>query len=142
MAYVTTSSPVFYSGGSSGASSVVGYEAKRTRVVRYSFTTSAEGATRLDVWISKVYRGDSDCKATTASALITTNGSSVPSIGTASTATLTWGSSNNVMSGVISYTFLPSTTYTCGYTRQARHMVGGLGRLQLSRLQRAARRRL
>lgn len=111
MAYVTTSSPVFYSGGSSGASSVVGYEAKRTRVARYSFTTSAEGATRLDVWISKVYRGDSDCKATTASALITTNGSSVPSIGTASTATLTWGSSNNVMSGVISYTFLPSTTY-------------------------------
>lgn len=109
MANITTSSPTFYSNGNSGASTVAGYEGGRTRVVRYSFTAPPEGATQIGFWTNGVYRGDSDCMATSLSARITTSASDCPSIGTASQGTLNY--SSNVVSGYVSCTLMPSTTY-------------------------------
>ena len=60
MATITTSAPVWYNGGSSGASSILGYESGRNRVVRYQFTTPDTGISSLsftiDGWMH--YSGD------------------------------------------------------------------------------------
>ncbi len=47
MAQITLQNKTLYAAGSSGASNVVGYESKRTRVVRYTLLTDAAGASRV-----------------------------------------------------------------------------------------------
>lgn len=41
--------PTYYAGGTSGASFVIGWESKRNRVVRFSFTTGSSGATSITI---------------------------------------------------------------------------------------------
>lgn len=58
MATVTLSNPpVYYSGGSSGASAAVGYANSKNRVARYTFTSPASGASHVDVVFLDPYLG-------------------------------------------------------------------------------------
>ena len=54
---------VYYAGGSSGASNVVGWESSRTRVVRYKFTAPPEGASRFAFSIGTHYLGGGSASA-------------------------------------------------------------------------------
>lgn len=109
MANIVTSPPAFYSNGNSGASAIVGYEGGRTRVVRYSFTIPAEGATQIGFWSNGITRGDSDCRATSLSAKITLDANNTPPVGDSAHGTLNY--SGGIVSGYIYYTFKPATTY-------------------------------
>lgn len=44
--------PTYYAGGASGASSVIGWESQRNRVVRFSFITGSSGATSITISIT------------------------------------------------------------------------------------------
>lgn len=58
MAQITTSAPIFYSNGVSGASQIVGYESNRIRVARYSFTVPAGvTASKISVNFGQIYTG-------------------------------------------------------------------------------------
>lgn len=58
MATVTTGAALYYKAGTSGVSSVVGYESKSNRVARYKFTAPSTGATSVSVQIKNVLLGD------------------------------------------------------------------------------------
>lgn len=111
MATVKTSSPVFYSNGSSGASTIVGYEGGRIRVARYSFTSPAEGATSISISVGYAKKGDSDCYASSPYVYISTSSGYPSGIPTGITNNGVTAISNNVATASVKYTFLPSKTY-------------------------------
>lgn len=59
MATLTFLNQVFYKGGKSGVSAVVGYESNSTRVVRYSFQAPPKGANKISVLFNECYSGHS-----------------------------------------------------------------------------------
>lgn len=115
MATITTSAPVWYNGGSIGASSILGYESGRNRVVRYQFTTPDTGISSLsftiDGWMHysgdtansiKFYIGSSSTDHANA-------GASSPSTGTA---TFSPGDGlNGTISGSANIVLQPNTVY-------------------------------
>ena len=48
----TLGAPLYYKNGSSGYSSVIGYERKSNRVVRFSFKTGSTGATSISISVT------------------------------------------------------------------------------------------
>lgn len=48
----TLGAPLYYKNGSSGYSSVIGYESKSNRVVRFSFKTGSTGATSISISVT------------------------------------------------------------------------------------------
>lgn len=109
MANITTSSPVFYSNGTSGASSVVGYEGRRVRVVRYSFTTPLEGATKISISIG--YASKQDGSASSPYVHISTSSAYPSGIPSSVTKHGEISINGSTATANIEYAFLPNTTY-------------------------------
>lgn len=114
MAVITSSTPKFYQCNSSTTntpvSAVVGYEkpsAAYDRIVRYSFTAPAEGATSISVNFGSVSFGAGTSQ--TLHIKITTDANSIPLQGTANDGTISAIGSSTV--GSATYTFSPNTQY-------------------------------
>jgi hypothetical protein len=58
MAVINLSSPLFYAGGVSGVSPVVGYESLRNRVARYTFQAPSQGASGINFTFSGNSKGN------------------------------------------------------------------------------------
>lgn len=66
-----------YAGGTSGVSAVIGYESRRSRVVRFEFTTESNGADKISISTSTGVIGHADgAEITSIPFYITTNGTS------------------------------------------------------------------
>lgn len=114
MSVITSSTPTFYRCNESvaynGVSAVVGYEKPDTwydRIVRYSFTAPAEGATSISISFGNVSFASGTSQILYVK--ITEDATSYPLCGTQNNGTVSFVGSSAV--GTATYTFSPNTVY-------------------------------
>lgn len=116
MATITTSEPEFYQDGTSGASAAIGYADNVNRVARYSFSTPADGASKIDISGLRVSKGDGAYASVGFGFFVTDDANSYANAGEGSSyhGKLTFAVENGVCYGkgsVSGLNLLPNTTY-------------------------------
>lgn len=113
MAAITLSNPVYYSGGASGATAIIGVDGTNNRVVRFTLTSPATGASSVSLSITGLQFGMGTIP-TTLRFYIGTEAESHKNAGASSTYTGTLNidtSTNTSFSGTADFLLLPNKTY-------------------------------
>lgn len=110
MAVITLSNPTYYAGGTSGVSSVVGYESNQNRVCRFQFTAPDTGASSVEFSQSGISFGAGSSNVSIRF-LITDDGNSYANAGNGTPYSGTISISGNKATASVSIVLLPGKTY-------------------------------
>ena len=111
----TLGTPTYYRAGSSGASTCIGYESDKNRVVRFSFTTGNNGATSISISVTAgTISHQQGADVTTIPFYVGTSSSSHANANKASGSAVTgyiYGSGGKAYSGSANVVLKANTTY-------------------------------